>query len=164
MADEQTPAPTGLAAEVDPAAVGDLLIGREFDAAYFAHGSDEYPRLRRVVDGVALEVTAIVGHDPAAGPLRELAKWAVVVGAAAQLDAAAVPEQQPGSTSALRAQYLALLAQLRSLPGTAGDGSAQNQGPLGTFPEPQAWPDAARQPGGRYTGQPRRAHGYGGWW
>lgn len=129
---------SGFAAEVDPRRVRALLVNRDPALLDPAHG--DHDLFTETVAGVATEIVPIVGDDPAAGPVRDLAIWCLTLGVAASLETGLYPEQQLGEDARareLRIRYLALLNELRS---RAGGGV----GPRSSFPKPQAWPDPAR--------------------
>lgn len=105
---------------------------------------DDDPKYLGILKGVATEVISIVGANPPAGTVRDLAEWAITLGVAAFVDESIAPEQvlddDQGSTgsSILQRKYLAVLAQLRGLPASGEEGAlpANVLLPLGSFPDP----------------------------
>lgn len=142
-----------LAAEVKIAAVRALLIGRDptilnsdLDGDEVLDNAEQFVMFLELLNGVALEVQAVVGTDPQP-PVRELAVWTITVGVAAAIDAAMTPEQMPngtdGAAEQLRMRYLALLKRLEGATGTGGDGALSVAKPVGEFPCPLPYPDPA---------------------
>ncbi|WP_369070022.1 hypothetical protein [Kineococcus terrestris] len=91
--------------------------------------------------GIITEVAAVVGDPP---PLEkaERAAWCVALGTAAALERSLFPSQQNGAESraeALRANYLAVKAELAGAAGSPGGGPAAR--PRFSFPPATAWPD-----------------------
>jgi hypothetical protein len=124
--------------DVTPRRVRALLVNRE--PALLATADANHDLFTETVAGIAAEVVPIVGVDPAPGPIRDLAVWAITLGTAASLETGLYPEQQLGEDARareLRVRYLGVLSQLRA---RAGGGT----NPRGTFPKAQAWPDPAR--------------------
>ena len=136
---------TPLAADVTPAAIAALLVGRAPD---LLNDPDTKDAVQHLITGITVEVTRIVG-DPPPDALRPLAAWAITLGVAASLESSLHPEQQlgdEGRSADLRVKYLAVLADLRGGPTPV----AQHNRPVGYFPPPPGcWPDApwpSRQP------------------
>lgn len=130
------PALTGFAAEVTPRSVRALLGNRE--PALLTDTDPNHDLFLETVAGVATEIVPLVGADPAAGPVRDLAVWCLTLGVAASLETALYPEQQLGEdarASELRIRYLSTLTELRARGATAGSG------PSGSFPAAPAYPD-----------------------
>ncbi len=132
----------GLAAEVKVDVVDSLLLGRA--PSFLDPNDSRHDSYLQVVKGVATEVTAVVGSDPQP-PVRDLAVWAITLGAAAYIEASLAPEQQlggeDGAADVLQRRFLGVLAQLRGLPGVAAAGALPTAGPRGSFPAARAYPD-----------------------
>ena len=127
---------SGIAGDVDPRRVRALLVNRT--PALLDPENDDHDLFAETVAGVATEVVPLVGADPAAGELRDLAVWCITLGVAASLESGLYPEQQLGEdarASELRIRYLGVLSDLRSRSSAAGTG------PQGSFPAPLPWPD-----------------------
>jgi hypothetical protein len=111
--EDAAPPLTGLAAEVHVRRMQALLIGRPPDCLT---DPDARPLVDETVRGIATEVAAITGSDPA-GEVRDLALWAIVLGSAASLEAALFPEGtgigDTGRAEVLQRRYLGVLADLR---------------------------------------------------
>jgi hypothetical protein len=122
------PAPlTGIAADIRLERLQALMINRPPDCL-----TDETagPLVAETLRGIAAEVTAVTGPTPT-GDVRELAVWAVVLGAAASLEAALFPEQLLGDgarAEVLQRRYLGVLADLRRVVATTGTGGSAGGG------------------------------------
>lgn len=103
----------GLAAEVSRDSILALLIGRPPDCL---DDPERQVLVEQLVAGITAEVVAVTGRDPIAEQ-RDLAVWAIVLGAAASLEAALFPENigigDTGRAEVLRTQYLGVLAGLQ---------------------------------------------------
>lgn len=122
----------GLAGEVKLGAVKALLLARD-PYLLDPENPEKFVEFFELLNGIGIEVEAIVGTDPT-GIVRRLALWAITVGVAAAIDGSLYPEQGGNdSASALQVRYLAALKALR---GSGGEGSVSFGGPLGSFPAP----------------------------
>lgn len=112
----------GLAAEVTRDGILALLIGRPPDCLDDPKRQALFERIAR---GVAAEVAAVTGREPA-GELRDLAVWATELGTAAKIEAALFPEGagigDTGRAEVLQRQFLGVKADLKqaSTGGIAG--------------------------------------------
>lgn len=130
----------GFAAEVKPRSVRALLGNR--DPAILKTDDPNHDLFTETVAGVATEIVPLVGVDPPAGPVRDLAIWCLTLGVAASIETSLYPEQQLGEdarASELRIRYLATLAELRERGAVAGSG------PSGSFPPALPYPDPVEQ-------------------
>lgn len=131
---EQPPPPDGLAALVSDDDVRQHLLGR---TPHLLSDPAKQVMLKSILRGVGAEVAIITGPDPQDPQVRELALWAIGLGAAARIESSLFPEQQFGEQS--RAQQLtgAFLGICASLTRMVG---ASANAPRFSFPPPPEWP------------------------
>lgn len=131
---------TGVRADVTQSKVAGLLQARRPDILD-SDDPEQVERFEGRVSGASVSVRLLVGEDPPAGLLRDLAAEAIAAEAGSQIEYAEYPEQQsPGDTGRgyhLHQRYLELLGQLRQYveSGTTG-GAVGTPGPVGSFPPP----------------------------
>lgn len=130
-----------IAAEVTQDMVQTLMIGRPSDAL------DDFKEFAQCVQGIASEVVAVVGTDPADEGVRAIALRCISYGVAGELEYALFPEQQviggdTGRGAYLMSRFRELLEDLREMPANAG--SIEGVRPTGSFPPPQRYPDPVR--------------------
>lgn len=109
---------------------------------------EQVARFEARVTGAGVLVVLLVGVEPAAGLLREMAAEAIALETAAEIEYAEYPEQQtPGDTGRghhLHQRYLELLAQLRSYIETdTASGVVGVPAPVGNFADAACFPDPA---------------------
>lgn len=112
---------------------------------------DEVARFEARVQGAAVEVVALIGTDPAAGPLRSLAVEAITRQTASEIEYAEYPEQQNagniGRGYSLHQRYLELLARIQAIvtatgiPNGDGTLTPSATAPSGSFPPADPYPD-----------------------
>jgi hypothetical protein len=140
----------GVRGDVTQPVVGGLLQARR-PAILDATDPAEVAKFEARVVGAAVQVVLLVGTDPDAGPLRDLAVEAIATETASQIEYAEFPEQQgPGDIGRgyyLHQRYLELLALLRGYveSGTV-TGVVGVPKPVGSFPAARAYPDPAERP------------------
>lgn len=123
--------PGGLAALVTADDVAQHLLGR---SPQLLTDPAQAGLLAAVVKGIAAEVQAITGPDPADPGVRDLAVWCISLGAAARIETSLFPEQQygdQGRAQLLTASYLGVRAQLSATAGTSATA------PLSHFDRPR---------------------------
>lgn len=134
---------SALALEVRLASIGALLLGRAPDVLDPANG-DRFALLLESIAGVTAEVEAVTGPDPAPAARRALARRAIALGTAAELEAALFPEQQLGQDARaeiLRSQYERVLGVLQGQDLATGVVSVGPAAPRGSFPSARPYPD-----------------------
>ena len=137
----------GLAAALQKSMVGTLLIERDPGILDRTYGSPPGPLWDAYVTQIAAEVITVVGADPTAGPVRDLAVQCLAYGVASQIEYAQFPEQQTAGNVGrgwfLKQKYNELLAMLRTMPtGAAGVRTSVSKA---SFPPARPWPDPIRE-------------------
>lgn len=139
---------TGIAASVTKADVGVLLIARDPQILDGTYGEDAAPLFDAYVNQIAAEVIPVVGSDPTAGPIRDLAVQCIAYGVGSQVEYAEFPEQQTAGNIGrgwfLKQKFTELLNTLRSMPNGAGPGTVPAGISRGNFPPPLPYPDPVR--------------------
>lgn len=119
-------------------------------------------RFEARVTGAAAAVVLLVGSDPVAGPIRDMAVECITLQTASEIEYAEFPEQNaPGDTNRgyhLHQLYLEQLSALRkvleNLGGVPPDGGTggviTTSKPKGRFPAPSPYPDPVRDFGRRF--------------
>lgn len=159
----------GMLAEVTEARVKGLLLERQPDLLD-PENPAEVARFEALVKGAAVEVVLLVGPNPPAGPIRDLAVTAVVYQTASEIEGAEYPEQQvQGDLSRaerLHQRYLELLRRLTeildelggTIPDDGGSGGIHpppNGVPRGRSPRALGWPDPiGHQPARHHLSEP----------
>lgn len=97
---------------------------------------------------VGVQVTVIVGTDPAIGPLRDLAMQAIAYEVASQFEYACFPEQQTagniGRGWSLHQRFLEMLTTLKGASSGTGVGALGSGQPSAIFPaRTTTYPDPA---------------------
>lgn len=142
----------GVRGDVTQAKVAGLLQQRK--PRILTDDPEQITRFEERVKGASVTVVLLVGENPEAGLLRDLAAEAIAHETASEIEYAEYPEQQTqgdqGRGFHLHQRYLELLAQLRAYveSGTTS-GVVGVPSPVGSFPEPareldlnpwEAWP------------------------
>ena len=146
-AEQPAPPLGGLAALVTVEDVRQHLLGR---SPQLLDDPTQAGVLNSVLRGIAAEVQAITGPDPADPDVRALALWCISLGAAARIETSLFPEQQygdQGRAQLLTASYLGVRAQLSAKVGVSATA------PLSHFDPPRLTWD-----------RPRGRYGLGGSW
>ncbi len=111
---------------------------------------DQVARFEERVKGASVAVVLLVGEDPDAGLLRDLAAEAIAHETAAEIEYAEYPEQQTqgdvGRGYHLHQRYLELLAMLRGyIESGTTSGVVGVPAPVGSFPPARCYPDPAER-------------------
>lgn len=140
---------SGVRGDVTQPVVAGLLNARR-PAILDSNDPAEVAKFEARVTGAAVQVVMLVGTEPAAGPLRELAAEAIATETASQIEYAEFPEQQgPGDIGRgyyLHKRYLELLALLTGyIESGTTSGVLGVPSPVGTFPAARDYPDPAER-------------------
>ena len=138
----------GVRAEVTQEKVAGLLQQRK--PRILTDDPDQVIRFEERVKGAAGAVVLLVGEDPEAGLLRDLAAEAIAHETAAEIEYAEYPEQQTqgdvGRGYHLHQRYLELLAMLRGyIESGTTSGVVGVPAPVGAFPPAPCYPDPAER-------------------
>jgi hypothetical protein len=144
---------TGLLADVTRASVAEKLHQRR-PQVLISDVPEQLDRFEARVKSASLAVRVLVGADPPAGTIRDLAADTIALETASSTEYADYPEQQvqgeDGRGYFLHQQYLERLALLQQIIAEAG-GTVPEDGepvrpastglPRATMPDPLAYPD-----------------------